>query len=116
MNRRTAITATLITALNLLAGTSYGRRKKRKGKGKGRGNNKRKTTPIVSKKISGEIALTEKNITKTYKILSGKAYSFSKAVEGKISSYVGQTITVYGKVIKDKIITIESVTVKPSSK
>ena len=105
MNRRQAIG--IIFSSILVSGlTSYGKNKKRRGPVK-------KT--VTAQKISGEVVLSEESMTKTYKILGAKSYCFSKAVEGKITSYVGQHVTIFGKVVNDKIITIEAVSFKSSS-
>lgn len=110
MNRRQAIG--IIFSSILVSGlTSYGKKKKRKNK-KRRGPVKK---TVTAQKISGEVVLSEESMTKTYKILGAKSYCFSKAVEGKITSYVGQHVTIFGKVVNDKIITIEAVSFKSSS-
>lgn len=90
---------------------TYGKKKK--------GNKKKKKGSSVKKnvaqKINGEIILSNENITKTYKIVGAKAYCFSKAVEGKISNYVGENVTVFGKVANHKVITIEAVKISDPS-
>lgn len=109
MNRRQAIG--IIFSSILVSGlTSYGKKKKRKNKKQGSVKK-----AVTAQKISGEVVLSEESMTKTYKILGAKSYCFSKAVEGKITSYVGQNITIFGKVVNDKIITIEAVSAKDSS-
>lgn len=106
MNRRTALNIIFVGIIGSTLTFSYGKKKSKK--------NKRKNVPskkqIKTQKISGEIILSNENMTKTYKLVGAKSYCISKAVEGKVSSYVGEKITVYGKVVNEKIITIEAVT------
>lgn len=110
MNRRTALNIIFVGIIGSTLTYSYGKKKKK---------NKRKNVPakkqITTQKISGEIILSNENMTKTYKLVGAKSYCISKAVEGKVSSYVGEKITVYGKVVNEKIITIEAVTSSSAS-
>lgn len=107
-NRRKAIGMILGSTSALFLGISEGANKK-KGKGKGKGKKKKNDTN-EAKKLSGTIILTKENITNTYKLAGGKIYSFAKAVENKVKSFEGKKVTVYGRVEKDRIVTIEAIT------
>lgn len=108
INRRKAMGVIFGSTSALFLGISEGANKK---KGKGKGNNKKKDTN-EAKKLTGKVILTKENITNTYKLAGGKIYSFAKAVEGKVKAYEGQNVTVYGRVERDRIVTIEAVTSK----
>ena len=110
ISRRKAMGVIFGSSSALLLGITEGANKK-KGKGKGKGNNKKKDTN-EAKKLTGKVILTKENITNTYKLAGGKIYSFAKAVEGKVKAYEGQNVTVYGRVERDRIVTIEAVTSK----
>ena len=112
MNRRQAVAFIFSSVLFSGLPSSFAKKKKKKKKKKNKGRVKK---TVTSKKISGEVILSKENITKTYKLLGTNSYCISKAVEGKVSSYVGQNVTIFGKVVNDKIITIEAITVKISS-
>lgn len=107
MNRRSSLKLIMVMTLAIVAGVEGAKKKKnKKKKGGGKKNSQ------VSKKISGEIVLVKENITNLYKIVSGSTvYSFARSAEDKIKGHVGQNVTVYGRVLDERIMTIELVTV-----
>ena len=108
MSRRRALGVIMGGTSAAMLGVVEGAKKNKKNKKK-KGNGKKDTNE--AKKLTGTIVLTKENITNIYKLTGSKVYSFAKAVEGKIKQYEGQKVTVYGRVEKDRIVTIEVVTV-----
>ena len=105
MNRRKAMGVILGGTSAVMLGVAEGAKKKKKKK---KGNGKKDTNE--AKKLSGTVVLTKENITNIYKLAGGKIYSFAKAVEDKVKKYEGQNVTVYGRVEKDRIVTVEAIT------
>ena len=124
MNRRTSLKLLTVFSLSLVSG-AVGADKKKKNNNKKNNNNKKKNNNDKKNndkkneakvmKLTGEIILSEEDITKVYQIKSGKLYSFSRSVEGKIQEYVGQKVTVQCKVADGRVIAIETVTAMKKS-
>ena len=113
MNRRSSFKLIMAGTLAVVAGVEGAKKKnKKKGKGNKKGGGKKgggNRTSQKDMKISGEIVLVEEDITRLYKIVGGKVYSFARSVEDKVKSYVGQKVTVHGRVYNDRIMAIEVV-------
>ena len=62
--------------------------------------------------MTGTVIMEEKGITKTYKFLGDKPYSFSKSTYGKISKYEGQEITLFGTFHQKKVLKVTGVFAK----
>ena len=103
MNRR-AIFRVLGGACLSLPMLDVTAKKKKKGKDK---DKKEKIKNVV---LKGEIVLVKDSSNNIYKILTDKgAFTFSKAVEGKVKELEGSIVTVYAKVDKDRVNIIEAV-------
>ena len=107
INRRKAINLILSGTSALMIGIVDAKKKKKGGKkggGKKGGNQARK--------LQGTIVQSKENITTTYKLAGSTIYSFARSVEDKVKEYEGQEVTVYGRVERDRIVTVELVTSK----
>lgn len=110
MNRRKVMKVILGSAPALLLGVTMEAKGKKGKKGKKGEKGEKGAGSNEAKKLSGKIILITEKITKSYKLAGGKVYTIARAVEGKISAFEGQTVTLYGRVVGDRIISIEVVT------
>lgn len=104
----------LIIACVLLSSSLQAGKKKKKGKGKGKPNSSKVAKNMV---LKGKVVLVEMKLTRLYKILTPKgAYTFARALDGKIKIHLDRNVTVYAKVKEDTVHIIEAINTSTSSK
>ena len=102
MNRRTFYISLTATFLGL---SPLAFAKKKKGKNK----DKEKEDPNAIKTITGTVTLKERSITKNYRLVGNKSYSFARAHAGRVKQFVDQKVTVAAKVKGNRILVLESI-------
>ena len=101
----------ILTLLSSLTLTSFSLNLSAKSK-KGKGDKDKKKERPEEKKMTGTVIMEEKGITKIYKFLGDKPYSFSKSTYAKISKYEEQEMTLFGTFHQTKVLKVSGVLAK----